>query len=254
MKTKSVEILGVRVDCVSSNDVLSLIKDAVQKEEKKVFAYLTVHAINLAQVYPWFKEFLNTADIAYPDSEGVRLGSWILGQKLPPQTALTRWIWSLAEFCTDKNLSMYLLGSKLGVVEKAATALKNRFPLLKLVGCHHGFFQKHGMESDTVIEKINSAKPNVLLVGFGMPTQEDWIRRNKDRLHVNAILTAGSCFDYAAGIKSSCPTWVSRSGFEWLYRFLFEPRRLFKRYFFGNPQYLARVLLQRMRNGKIQQE
>ena len=217
-----------------------------------VLSYINAHALNLAGTTPWFKEFLNASDIAYPDGEGVRFGSWLLGNSLPPQTALTRWIWELAEFSCRQGFSLYFLGGEQHVVEGAVSALSAKSPGLHCAGFHHGYFQKHGPESDTVVEEINNAKPNILLVGFGMPVQEDWIRRNKGRLNVNVILTAGSSFDYAAGTKSVCPSWVSRFGLEWFYRFLVEPKRLFRRYFFGNPRFLLHVILQRMRNGKTQ--
>jgi N-acetylglucosaminyldiphosphoundecaprenol N-acetyl-beta-D-mannosaminyltransferase len=155
----------------------------------------------------------------------------------------------LVGYCSRKGYSIYFLGSEQYVVEKAVKRLSEQYPDLKVHGYHHGFFQKHGSESDNVVENINTCQPNVLLVGFGMPLQEDWIRRNFERLNVNVVLTAGSSFEYAAGKKPVCPPWVSRIGLEWFYRFLFEPRRLFKRYFFGNPKYLTRVLLQRLRNG-----
>jgi len=250
MRVERVNVLGVQVHRVASEDLLEVIDDAIRCGKKKLLVYVNVHAINLAAKIPWFKDFLNGADITYPDGEGIRLGAWILGHSLPPQTALTRWIWDLGKFCADRGFRMYVLGGEQHVVEKAVTVLRERHPRLNIVGYHHGYFQKHGPETDAMVETINALEPNILLIGFGMPIQEDWIRRNYERLRVNAILTAGSSFDYAAGTKPVCPVWVSRIGLEWFYRFLFEPRRLFKRYFFGNPMYLARVLLQRVKNGK----
>lgn len=250
MNVPTVNVLGVHVHHVTSENVLAVIDDAVQFRRKKLLVYVNVHAINLARSIPWFKDFLNSADIAYPDGEGVRFGAWVLGHSLPPQTALTRWIGELAEHCDTHGYSVYFLGSEQHIVEKAVNMLRAKYSTLNIAGFHHGFFQKHGSETDRVVAEINSCQPNVLLVGFGMPIQEDWIRRNYERLNVNVVLTAGSSFEYAAGIKPVCPSWVSRVGLEWFYRFLFEPRRLFKRYFFGNPKYLSRLLLQRLRNGK----
>jgi len=250
MNVHTVNLLGVHVHHITSENVLAVIDDAIQSKKKKVLVYVNAHAINLAGSIPWFRDFLNNADVAYPDSEGVRFGAWVLGHSLPPQTALTRWIWELAEYCASKGYSIFFLGSERHTVEKTVTALRGKYTTIKVVGFHHGFFQKHGSESDNVVEAINACQPNVLLVGFGMPIQEDWIRRNFERLNVNVFLTAGSSFEYAAGIKPVCPPWVSRVGLEWFYRFLHEPRRLFKRYFFGNPKYLARVLFQRLKNGK----
>jgi N-acetylglucosaminyldiphosphoundecaprenol N-acetyl-beta-D-mannosaminyltransferase len=246
-----VNILGVRVHRISADELLVQIERAVRHGEKRIFAYLTVHGINLARKFAWFREFLNKADVVYPDGEGVRFGARILGERLPARIPLTRWIWQLADFCDKKELSVYLLGSTEEAVTTAAARLKERFSNLKLLGCHHGYFEKQGTESDSVIESINALSPHVLVVGFGMPAQEEWIMSNKDRLRVNAILTAGSCFDFVASVKRASPVWMQGVGLEWFFRLLQEPRRLFARYMIGNPVFVVRVLLQRIENGKM---
>ena len=246
----TIDMLGVHVHRISSDELLAAIERAVRHGKKEIFAYLTVHGINLAGKSAWFREFLNEAEVVYPDGEGVRFGARIVGQVLPARIPLTRWIWELAGFCEKKNLSIYLLGSTEEVLSKAGARLKERFPNLKLLGSHHGYFEKHGGESDSVVEMINALSPNVLLIGFGMPAQEDWIRANKDRLRVNAILTGGACFDFVAGTKPASPVWMQRVGLEWLSRLFREPRRLFVRYVFGNPAFVFRVCLQRIMKGK----
>ncbi len=247
----SVDILGVKVHRISGDELLAQIERAVRHGEKRIFAYLTVHGINLATKFDWFREFLNEADVVYPDGEGVRFGAWILGMRLPARIPLTRWIWDLADFCEKKDVSIYLLGSTEEVVTAASARLKERYSNLKLLGCHHGYFEKHGRESDSVIESINALSPDVLAVGFGMPAQEGWIMSNKDRLRVNAILTAGACFDFVAGVKRASPVWMQGTGLEWIFRLIQEPRRLFARYMIGNPVFVVRVLVQRLRNGKM---
>ncbi len=241
-------LLDVRVHRISGDELLNEIEETVQQSKKKVFSYLTVHAINLANRNAEFKNFLNTADIAFPDGEGVRFGAWVLGKSLPPRIPLTRWIWKLAEFCERNNISIYLLGAHEEGVRVAADKLMKRFQHLKLVGWHHGYFDKFGTESEGIVEKINLLTPNILLVGFGMPMQEQWIEVNKNKLNVNVIMPAGSCIDFVAGTMSSAPSWMTESGLEWLYRLMLEPRRLFFRYIIGNPMFIGRVLLQRLRN------
>jgi len=251
MTEHDAEILGVKISRVSGKELLSAVESAVRHNERKVFAYLTVHGINLAQRLEWFREFLNKADIVYADGAGVLLASILLGGSRIERIPLTRWIWELAGFCEKEALSVYMLGSTESSVTRAASKLCGRFPGLRVVGCHHGYFEKFDEESERVISEINACSPHILFVGFGMPAQEEWIQRNRERLNVYAIFTAGSCFDFVSGAKRVCPLWFSRIGFEWLFRLFQEPRRLFIRYVVGNPTFMVRVLMQRLRHGRI---
>ena len=244
-RNSSVAILGVDVDSVCASDLLDRIDQTIQGGGKAVLQYANVHALNLGCQHQWFREFLNRADIVYADGQGVRLGAWLLGQNLPERIVLTTWVWDIARLCEERGYSVFLLGSTAEVVESAARRAVQRFPKLRIVGTHHGYFAKNGLASDEVVRTIESAAPDVLLVGFGMPLQEQWVRDNMERLRAHVIMTAGSCFDYMAGVKPVCPVWFSNAGFEWLFRLVQEPRRLFARYIIGNPLFVLRVLEQR---------
>jgi N-acetylglucosaminyldiphosphoundecaprenol N-acetyl-beta-D-mannosaminyltransferase len=151
----------------------------------------------------------------------------------------------------EKGLSIFILGARDHVVSKAAAVLRDRYPRLKVAGWHHGFFEKQGEESRKVVELINRAAPDLLFVGFGMPLQEYWIEENLVSLRAGIVLPAGSMIEYIAGEKKLTPTWMANSGLEWFYRFLREPRRLWKRYLLGNPLFILRVIGRRIRFGRI---
>ncbi|MBD3314865.1 MAG: WecB/TagA/CpsF family glycosyltransferase [Chitinivibrionales bacterium] len=119
-------------------------------------------------------------------------------------------------------------------------------PALRIAGVHHGFFEKEGPENDRIIKLINDARPDILIVGLGMPLQERWIHDNYKRLAVKVYLTAGAAFEFLSGRTKRCPAWMGRAGFEWLFRFLLEPRRMAKRYLWGNPAFLAAVIAQKI--------
>lgn len=209
-----------------------------------VFAYSNINAINLAQEDQSLRDFLNRAHVVYCDGEGVRLGARLLGFHLPPRIVLTYFIWELCRDAEARGYKLFFLGSESDKVNEAVRRIRDRFPLIRIVGCHHGFFPKTGEESDRVVEIIRAARPDILFVGFGMPLQENWIAANLHRLEVKAILPCGSMIDYAAGQKSLAPAWMSDHGLEWLYRLGQEPGRLWKRYLIGNPLFLLRVLWQ----------
>jgi N-acetylglucosaminyldiphosphoundecaprenol N-acetyl-beta-D-mannosaminyltransferase len=91
----------------------------------------------------------------------------------------------------------------------------------------------------------------VLLVCFGMPLQEDWLRHNWDCIHAHVALTGGAALDYTAGILRRSPRWLASAGLEWFWRLLMEPGRLWERYIIGNPKFLLRVLRARLTKSSL---
>lgn len=146
------------------------------------------------------------------------------------------------------DLTFYFLGGRPGVAQKASQRLKEHSPDLRIVGIHHGFFDKTpgSSENDKVVHMINRVKPNILIIGFGMPMQERWLMENWDQIEANVVITAGAILDYVSGTLRRGPKWMTDHGFEWLARMIIEPRRLWKRYIIGNPLFVWRVLKQRM--------
>jgi N-acetylglucosaminyldiphosphoundecaprenol N-acetyl-beta-D-mannosaminyltransferase len=246
-----VRLLDVRVDGIDVRGLERSIISNAGNGPSRLYAYVNVHAVNLARRDRRFREIINGASVVYCDGEGVRLGARLLGRRLPPRTVLTYWVWELCALLEEKGLSVFILGAREPVVSKAAAVLRERYPKLNVAGWHHGFFEKQGEESRKVVEIINRAAPDLLFVGFGMPLQEYWIEENLGSLRAGIVLPAGSMIEYIAGEKKPTPTWMANSGLEWFYRLLREPRRLWKRYLLGNPLFILRVVGRRIRFGKI---
>ncbi|MBI5472949.1 MAG: WecB/TagA/CpsF family glycosyltransferase [Ignavibacteriae bacterium] len=237
-----VDILGVQVDVIDTEGLHAAIAESIRLQRREIFAYVNVNAINIALRSHRFKDFLNRSHVVYCDGEGVRLGGKILGASLPPRVVLTYWIWELCEFCEREGYSLFFLGGAAQFVAEAVQNVRVRFPRIKIAGSFHGYFEKTGRQSEDVVDMISVAKPNILVVGFGMPAQEFWIEENLARLDTNVILPAGSMIDYTAGRKGLAPAWMANNGMEWLYRFFQEPGRLWKRYLIGNPTFMFKIL------------
>lgn len=231
-------ILGVKVNVSRFEDILSKIEVNVRHNKKITIAYLTPHIANYCYEYPDFGVILNQFDIVYADGIGIVIASKLNGGCLQDRITLPDYIDNLCDFLVKSDMSVYLLGARDSVVNNAGRVLKEKHTLLNIVGNHNGFFTMEG----NVIEKINKAKPNLLLVGMGLPYQEEWIHRNKDLLNVNVIWACGGMFDIISGRLKRAPDWMLRNNMEWLYRLYREPKRLGKRYLIGNPLFMFRVL------------
>jgi len=239
----------VRVDLVSLEELIEYILLTVRDQRKAVIAYVNVHAVNTACELGWFKDFINQSQVVFCDGFGVKWAVNFLNGKLVQRFTPPDWFGRLAGECVGEGISMYFLGTRQEVVEKAAEVLKESHPRLMIAGVHHGFFNKEqtSAENQEVVGEINALRPNILVVGFGMPAQEKWILENLDQLQVNVVIPVGAFFDYQAGAVVRAPRWMTDHGLEWLGRLLIEPRRLGKRYLLENPLFIWRVLLQKIK-------
>lgn len=209
-----------------------------------------VHCLNLAHSDPALRDFLNDAEIVFCDGAGVMLAARLLGRYIPGRITYADWIWHLAAYAAAEGFTLYFLGARPGVAEKAAGKLEDRYPDLKISGIRHGYFDRSpsSPENEAVIEEINAVAPDILLVGFGMPLQERWLMENWRRIDARVALTGGAVFDYVSGELRRGPRTLTDNGFEWLARMIVEPRRLWRRYVVGNPVFLSRVIRQRLNN------
>lgn len=247
----TINILGVEISTHSLPFLLNFITHTISNQQKAIVAYANVNAINLAQEISWFLDFLNRSDIVFCDGFGVRWAAKLLGEKLPPRYTPPDWIIQLCQSCVQNDFSLFFLGSQPDVARKAASRLLAEFPGLKIVGSHHGYFDKSlgSQENKVVINLINHANPNILIIGFGMPLQERWLIDNWSKINSNIALTGGAVFDYISGNIGRAPRWMTDHGLEWLGRLIIEPRRLWKRYLIGNPHFILRVLRYRWSKG-----
>ncbi len=244
-----VDVLGVPIDALTVDSLHRHLARFIARGDRATVLHANVHAINLACRYPWFADILRDADLVFCDGEGVRLGARMLGARLPPRITYADWAWQLATWCRGENASLFLVGAAPGVAAEAAARLTAHAPGLTIAGIRHGFFDLARDSGDTVavIDAINRARPDILIVGLGMPAQERWVHEHRHRIDAPVVLTGGAVFDYVSGRQRRAPAWMTRHGLEWLGRLVSEPRRLAGRYIAGNPLFLARVLRQRLR-------
>lgn len=245
---KSANVLGISFHCLGGAEILTMVASRIQAGHKALILSGNIHGFNIAYEDPSIRDFFNRGDFVRIDGAGLRLGAWLLGQKLPRRATLADFIWDLAGLCAARSFSLYLLGARPGVAERSAARLKERYPQLNVVGVMHGYFEKESgsAENEAVVSHINAVRPNVLVVGFGMPAQENWLIDHWDALDVDVTFTGGAVFDYVAGDIRRGPRWMRNHGLEWLFRLLMDPRRLGRRYIVGNPVFFWRIMKQRL--------
>jgi len=173
------------------------------------------------------------ASLVVVDGKPVMLASRLLGKRLPetvPGSDLCPALFDAA--IARPGLRVFLLGAAEGVAERASRVIHARWPWVQVCGYFSPpmGFSAESPANTTIIELINAAKPDVLLVGLGAPKQEIWLHAMHQRLDVKVALCIGATIDFLAGEKARAPRWMRAIGFEWLHRALCEPRRLMGRY------------------------
>ena len=201
-----------------------------------LIAYINAHSCNLSLQDSKYRAALTQADLLYLDGNGPRIAAWFAGRSLPARLTGTDWFDDLCALCEQRGFRVYLLGSKPGVTSNLILRLQSSHPSLKVVGHDHGYFSPE--DDARIIEAINHAQPDLLVLGMGSPYQELWMVKCRDRLDVPVIWGAGGIFDYASGHVKRAPRWMRALALEWLGRMLIEPRRLAMRYLLGIPIFL----------------
>lgn len=241
------KIFGVQISALNVAELHQIVAIAVQTNTKALLPNVNAHGLNLAYNAPWLRDFLNQSTAVFPDGSGALFAARIQGGRFEERVTYADWMWELAGFCAGRGFSLYFLGGHEGVAAQAAANLSQRYPRLQVLGTHHGYFDKTigSIENETVLAEINRLRPDVVVVGLGMPLQEHWFMENWNRLDVHVGLTAGAAFDYVSGRLRRPPKILADHGLEWLGRLLIEPRRLWKRYLVGIPLFVWRVVRQR---------
>ena len=241
-----IDVLGVGVDLLTVAELHAEIARLVRDGRLGLVLNVNAHCLNLCYEDSALRDSLNGADVVFCDGAGVMLAARMLGGRIPARITYAAWIWRLANFAAAEGFSLYFLGARPGVAQEAARRLRERYPGLRIVGVRHGYFDHSAgsAENEAVLEEINAAAPDILLVGLGMPLQEIWLTQNRQGLDAGVALSGGAVFDYVSRRVRRGPRILTERGFEWLARLLNEPRRLWRRYLLGNPLFLFRVLRQ----------
>jgi N-acetylglucosaminyldiphosphoundecaprenol N-acetyl-beta-D-mannosaminyltransferase len=229
----ALELLGVRVEPWTPDRLLRRLAAAIRSRERLIVANHNAHSAALYHRTAEMREFF--AQAGHVHFDGMPLVFWgrLLGYPVRRENRITYvdWLPDLLHAAVREGWGVFYLGSTPEVAARGAEVLRGRHPGLRLEA-RSGYFDATpgSAENDAVVDAVNRAAPDILMVGMGMPRQEIWILRNAQRLTVPVILPAGACLDYVAGALPTPPRWMGRIGLEWMFRLASEPRRLAHRY------------------------
>lgn len=239
-----IDIMKLPVDNVTLSEAVNLVMSFTEKRETKTVATPNGEIAALCLKNADILNAVSSADLVIPDGAGIVLASKILGTPLKEKVAGVDLAAALLPKLTEQGKSVFLLGGKKGVAQKAAEKIKEHYPELKIAGFHNGYF----LDEDEIVDLLNKADADVIYVCLGAPKQEFFMERNKGKIKTGVMLGLGGTIDVFAGKGKRAPSLLVEYNLEWLYRLIKEPKR-FNRVI-KLPGYVCSAYIYRMKKGK----
>ena len=244
MTPERTNILGVGVSAINMDMAIETIDRWIAERQQNYICVTSVHGVIESQSDHELRKIQNQAGLVTPD--GMPL-VWVSRLRHYRHVSRVYGPDLMTVVCTtshSKGYRHFLYGGASGIPERLADQLRNKFPGIQIVGTYSPPFRPLTPEEDeAIIERINESKADIVWVGLSTPKQEYWMAAHFGRLHVPVMVGVGAAFDFLAGVKTQAPRWIQRSGFEWLYRLVMEPRRLWRRYLKVVPLFLLYMAL-----------
>ena len=231
-------ILGVPIRTINRRGAFVHLQRAIDQSSRSMVAFGNANLLNIARAEPSVRAALRRF-VVLNDGVGTDIASRVLyGVRFPDNLNGTDFVpYFLGG--SVRGLRIFLLGARPGTAEKAAAALKRKYPQHNVVGVEHGYGD---LESPELLRRIRNCGPDLILVGLGNPAQELWLAKNFEATGCTLGFAVGALFDFLAGNVSRAPHWIRAARLEWAYRLGLEPRRLAARYLVGNPTFLASIV------------
>ncbi len=238
-------LLGIPIDRKILSDMIQESMQAVDHRiSQRVFACANPHSLVVAQHDADFRLALTQAEIVVVDGVGASLMARFVGIRIGPRITGIDYFYGVLNALQQRGQGrVFFFGSSQLVLDRIAKRFAVDFPSLTLCGTlSPPFGDWSEMENHRMVKAINDAQPDVLWVGMTAPKQEKWVEGNRRQLNVSVIGSIGAVFDFYAETYSRAPKWTCEIGLEWVYRFIREPRRMWRRNFVSAPKFAWLVL------------
>lgn len=234
---------AIEIDALTLPQAVDAIEALISSRRGGFVVTPNVDHVVRAQTDPDFRGAYAAARLSLVDGTPVLWAARVLGAPLPERISGSDLVAPLCARAAQRGWRVFVLGGPPGTAERAAAKLRERHGV-QVVGAAGPTVTARGDDPGTrgVLEQLEAARPDLVLVGFGSPKQELWLHRHAARLAPAVGVAVGAAIDFAAGRLTRAPRWMSRSGLEWAYRLGQEPRRLWRRYLLDDPKFFGIVL------------
>lgn len=235
-----VKLFELQFDAVNLEQMIETIVNDIKLNNKVFIQTVNVDHLILMKKDVLFKRIVHSASYVTCDGMPILWTSKLRGSGLPQRVTGADLTIELFKHSREKELKIFIFGAAPGVAETAKKQAETIYSGVNIVGTyspHPNELVDRDRNKDICL-KINQSGANILLMALGTPKQEKWYWDNKEMLNINVVIGVGAAIDFIAGIQKRAPVWVREFGFEWLYRLINEPRRLWKRYLYQDMKFI----------------
>ena len=236
----SVQILDCDFAAVTVADAADWARDWILSGRRGYICTVNVAILMMMRSDPKLQGFVDRASLVVADGQPLVWASHLQRDHLPERVTGIELLDELCALAVKEGFGVYFLGARRPVVEEVAQRLSDRHPGLEVAGIADGYFE--ATEASQRAQAIHDSGAKVLIVGMGVPLQEEFIENHWDQLGVQLAIPVGGSFDVIAGTARRAPVFLQRIGMEWSFRLAQEPRRLWKRYLVTNTQFVFHLL------------
>jgi len=240
MTRPRIEMMGCTIDNLSMEETLQTIEGFIASGQAHQHVVVNVDKLVKAQHDPELRQIINDCALINADGMPVVWASRLLGKPLKERVAGVDLFEALMARAAEKGWRVYLLGAKEDIVSRVHQIYTERFPSLVFAGYRNGYWKPE--EESAVVDQIAAARADLLFVAISSPKKEQFLGAYQTRMKIPFAMGVGGTFDVAAGKVKRAPVWMQKSGLEWFYRFLQEPRRMFRRYFIEDMAFIGLML------------
>lgn len=248
MKKRS--LLGVKLSGMPLHEIVDQSIGAIDRQAPSVtFACATPHSLVVAQNDQFFMSALNNATHIVADGTGITLASRCIGIEAGPRITGPDYFIAMLQIMSKRKKKVFFFGSTTHVLERLMSKVIQTYPGVIICGSLSPPYGDWSVsENQAMLEIINKSEPDVLWVAMTAPKQEKWVEANRHLLNVPVVASVGAAFAWVAGTIPRAPAWIGKCGLEWLYRFILEPRRMWRRNLISSPRYIALVIFRHVLN------
>jgi len=242
---KRVKICDIPVDVLTMDQTVDIIDHAIT--ERKTIHHVVINAAKLvnAQKDQELKRSITDCDIINADGQAIVWASRFLNVPLPERVAGIDLMEELVKLSSKRKFKVFLLGAREEIVQKVASIYREKYGHEIIAGYRNGYFKKE--EELQVAEQIAASRADILFVAMSSPKKEIFLNTYKREINMPFIMGVGGSFDVVAGYVKRAPVWMQRTGMEWFFRVIQEPKRMWKRYLVGNSEFIYLILKEKFK-------
>lgn len=240
MEAKRYPILNTYVNALSMDETVEYIEGVIARHTPaEQHVVINALKVNLMEEDPELRRIVNECPLINADGSSILWAAKRLGIPLKERVTGIDLFLRLVEVAAEKGYKIYLFGAKQEVVEKVQQIFLQQYPSLQIAGTRNGYFTPE--QEPQIVADMAASGADIMFVAFSSPKKEYWIHKYLDQLNIPFVMGVGGSFDVVAGVTKRAPAIWQKLGMEWFYRFIQEPRRLWKRYVVGNAQFIRHV-------------